>query len=146
MDFTPSAGEELQSEFFVPREHAYEAMKKLFALGDQITPHLLTSEIRTIAGDNLWMSPCYKRPSVAFHFTWKQKPKAVKKILPVIEETLAPYEVRPHWGKVFTMNALTIASRYPKIAHFKELLMQYDPNGKFRNSYLQKYIFASYEQ
>lgn len=144
MAFTPSAGDELQSEFFVPREHAFEAITKLNAIGDQIAPHLLTSEIRTIAADDLWMSMAYQRPSVAFHFTWKQKPKAVQKILPVIEETLAPFDVRPHWGKVFTMDAATIASRYLKMNDFKELLMQYDPKGKFRNQYLQQYIFGHY--
>lgn len=143
MDFTPSAGEELQSEFFIPREHAFEAITKLNKLGDQITPHLLISEIRTIAADDLWMSMAYNRPSVALHFTWKQKPKAVRKILPIIEETLAPYEMRPHWGKVFTLDASTIASRYPKMTDFKELLRQYDPEGKFRNNFLDNYIYST---
>ena len=85
MGFTPSAGKELQSEYFVPRSHAVEAILAVERLRDQITPHLLISEIRTIAADDLWMSTCYKRPSVTIHFTWKQDWPAVQRLLPVIE-------------------------------------------------------------
>jgi len=60
MGFMPSAGKELQSEYFVPRQHAIDAIVAVERLRDLVSPHLLISEIRTIAGDNLWMSPCYK--------------------------------------------------------------------------------------
>ena len=98
MGFTPSAGKELQSEYFVPRQHAVDAILAVENLRDQITPHLLISEIRTIAADNLWMSPCYKQPCVAIHFTWKQDWPDVSKLLPVIEKELGPFQARPHWG------------------------------------------------
>src|SRR5207302_1226114 len=58
MGFTPSAGKELQSEYFVPGPHAVEAILAVERLRDQITPHLLISEIRTIAADSFCMSPC----------------------------------------------------------------------------------------
>src|SRR6266487_5907617 len=102
MGFTPSAGKELQSEYFVPRQHAVEAILAVERLHDQVSPHLMISEIRAIAADDLWMSPCYKQACITLHFTWKQDWPAVSKLLPVIENELAPFHARPHWGKLFT--------------------------------------------
>ena len=91
MNFTPSKGEELQTEYFVPLEHAYEAIRAVEALRDQITPHLFITEFRTIAADDLWMSMAYQRQSMAIHFTWKPEWASVKPILPLIEARLAPF-------------------------------------------------------
>jgi alditol oxidase len=143
MGFTPSAGKELQSEFFVPRKHAVEAILALERLHDKISPHLLVTEIRAIAGDNLWMSPCYRQESVAIHFTWKQDWPAVRKVLPTIERELAPFGVRPHWGKLFTVPPAVLRSRYERLPEFAELAKKYDPQGKFRNEFLNKYIFET---
>src|SRR5579862_4796198 len=96
MGFTPSAGKELQSEYFVPRDKAVDAILAVERLRDQVTPHLLISEIRTIAADDLWMSTCYRRPSVTIHFTWKPDWPAVRRLLPVIEKELSPFQPRPH--------------------------------------------------
>ena len=136
MNFTPSSGEELQSEYSVPRQKAYEAILAVERLRDHITPHLLISELRTIDADHLWMSPCYGRPSLAIHFTWKPEWPAVKKVLPLIEEQLAPFEARPHWAKLFTMAPSRLQSLYPKLPDYRALLKQYDEQGKFRNAFL----------
>jgi len=142
MGFTPSAGKELQSEYFVPRRHAVEAILAVARLHEQVSPHLLISEIRSIAGDDLWMSPCYKEPRVTIHFTWKQDWPAVSKLLPVIETELAPFDVRPHWGKLFTISPEKLRSSYPKLPDFIELCRQTDPQGKFRNDFLNRNIFG----
>jgi xylitol oxidase len=143
MGFTPSAGKELQSEFFVPRQHAVEAILAVERLGDQVSPHLLISEIRAIAADELWLSPCYEQPCVTIHFTWKQDWPAVSKLLPVIEKELAPFHARPHWGKLFTTSPAELRGIYKKMPEFIELSKKYDPQGKFRNEYLNKNIFSS---
>jgi len=142
MGFTPSSGVELQSEYFVPRSHAVEAIQAIARLGKQVGPHLLISEIRTIDADNYWMSPCYHQPSAAIHFTWKQDWPAVQKLLPVIEKELAPFYAKPHWGKLFTMSSAHLASLYEKLPAFRQMLKQYDPTGKFRNDFLSTYIYA----
>ena len=142
MGFTPSAGKELQSEYLVPRKHAIEAIMAVERLRDQVTPHLLISEIRTVAADDLWMSTCYQQPSVAIHFTWKQDWPAVRQLLPVIERELAPFEPRPHWGKLFTVPRETLRSRYPKMPEFIEVAKKYDPKGKFRNDFLNSNLFG----
>jgi len=142
MGFTPSSGVELQSEYFVPRKHAVEAIQAVARLGKQTGPHLFISEIRTIDEDNFWMSPCYKQPSVAIHFTWKQEWAAVKKLLPVIEKELAPFNAKPHWGKLFTMSAARLAALYPQLPAFKKMLHEYDPTGKFKNDFLTRNIYG----
>ncbi|WP_460974684.1 D-arabinono-1,4-lactone oxidase [Spirosoma knui] len=143
MGFTPSSGKELQSEYFVPRKNAVEAILAVERLRDHISPHLLISELRTIDGDNLWMSPCYKQPSLAIHFTWKQDWASVRKVLPMIEKELAPFNARPHWGKLFTLAPSVLQSRYEKLADFKKLVQEYDPQGKFRNEFLSTNLYGS---
>ena len=143
MGFTPSAGKELQSEYFVPRQHAVEAILAVERLRDQVSPHLLISEIRAIAADELWLSPCYEQPCVTIHFTWKQDWPAVRKLLPVIEKELVPFRARPHWGKLFTTSPAELKDIYNKMPEFVELGKKYDPQGKFRNEYLNKNIFSS---
>jgi xylitol oxidase len=143
MGFTPSSGKELQTEYFVPHQHAVEAIMAIQQLGKSITPHLFISEIRTIAADDLWMSPAYQQDSVALHFTWKQEWDAVSKLLPQIEQALAPFNPRPHWGKLFTMAPTTLDSRYTKLTDFKQLVAKYDPNGKFRNAFLEEKLYSA---
>ncbi|MBE9466456.1 D-arabinono-1,4-lactone oxidase [Dyadobacter subterraneus] len=143
MGFTPSSGVELQSEYFVPRKNAVDAIMAVYKLADQVGPHLLTTEIRTIAADNLWMSPCYKQDSVAIHFTWKQDWPNVSKLLPIIERELAPFNARPHWGKMFTMAPARLQSLYEKLPDFQNLIKEYDPQGKFRNGFLDTYVYQN---
>lgn len=143
MGFTPSSGEELQSEYFVPRENAVEALLAIEKMGDQIYPQLLISEIRTIAADDFWLSPAYQQDSVAIHFTWKQNWEEVQKLLPKIEAELAPYNVRPHWGKLFTLAPNVLQSRYSRLPDFMQLVKTYDPQGKLRNAYLTDTIYPA---
>ncbi len=142
MDHTPSSGEELQTEYFVAREDAVDAILALHQMREHITPLIMISEVRTIAADNFWMSPCYKEDRVALHFTWKMDQPAVVKLLPKIEEVLAPFDARPHWGKLFTVSPKLLESHYEKLQDFRELLTQYDPQGKFRNEFLDLNIFG----
>jgi xylitol oxidase len=136
LEFTPSNGDELQSEYFVPRERAAEAFEVLRALGNQFAPVIQVSEVRTIAADELWLSPSQGRATVALHFTWIQDEDVVRPVVATLEEALAPLDVRPHWGKVFAADAATLAERYPKVNDFIALATKYDPAGKFRNEYL----------
>ncbi|MFC5835639.1 FAD-binding protein [Nonomuraea insulae] len=128
-DFPPSgAGDELQSELLVPREHAVKALRELYAIGDRIRPVLQISEVRSVAADDLWLSPFHGRDSVGIHFTWIRDVAAVMPVLELVEETLAPFEPRPHWGKLFT--------RLPECPErFRSLVRRLDPEGKFGNDF-----------
>ena len=143
MNFTPSSGAELQTEYFVAREHAYPAILAVEKLKDEITPHLFITELRTIAADQLWMSPCHQRDSLTIHFTWKREWPAVKALLPRIEAQLAPFAPRPHWAKLFTLPPARIQSQYPRLGDFQALVRRFDPEGKFRNTFLATNVFGA---
>jgi alditol oxidase len=142
MEFTPSSGAELQSEYLVPRHHAVAALRTIDGLRDRVAPLLQVSEVRTIAADDLWLSPCYGQPCVGLHFTWVPDWPGVSALLPLLEEQLAPFEARPHWGKLFTTPPERLDALYPRLPDFRDLLRRYDPTGKFRNAFLDRYIFG----
>jgi xylitol oxidase len=142
MGFTPSSGDELQSEYFVPREHAVEAILAVERLRERVSPHLMISELRTIAADRLWMSTCYRQASLAIHFTWMPDWDSVRQVLPLIERELAPFRARPHWGKLFTLDAGELRKRYERLPDFHRLLKEFDPRGKFRNDFLDTNIYG----
>jgi xylitol oxidase len=141
-DFTPSSGQELQSEYLVPRDHAFQALWAVDGLREDVAPLLQISEVRTIAADELWMSPCYQQACIGIHFTWKKEWEEVRRLLPKLEERLEPFQARPHWGKLFAMAPAQLQSPvlFPKLSDFQSLLRLYDPEGKFRNAFLDKYI------
>jgi xylitol oxidase len=140
MGFTPSSGEELQSEYFVPLANAVEAILAIERLGERVAPHLFISELRTIAADELWMSTAQGRDSLAIHFTWKPDWPAVRELLPLIERELSPFGVRPHWGKLFTLSREELRSRYERLGEFQELVRDLDPGGKFQNRFLATHL------
>ncbi len=142
MGFMPSVGEEIQSEYFVPRKYALDAIEAVHALADKLQPILLVTEIRRIAADELWMSMSYERDSVALHFTWRREPEAVQQVVAQVENALAPFGARPHWGKVFHMKADTIASLYERHSDFVHLAKRLDPRGAFHNEWLRERVFG----
>jgi xylitol oxidase len=141
MSFDPSIGGELQAEYFLAIEYAFEAIMAVEALNEKLFPYLLITEIRTIMADDLWMSPFYKKDSIAIHFLFKPDWENVKILITLIEEKLEPYKPIPHWGKLFMMEPKTLQYRYERINDFRELLKKYDMKGKFRNNFINKYIF-----
>ncbi|KUM29142.1 FAD-binding protein [Arthrobacter sp. EpRS66] len=143
MDFMPSAGDELQTEYLVPREYAVQAITAMRELSSVITPLLLVAEVRTIAADELWLSGNYGRDGIALHFTWKLQQEDVEAVLPQIESALAPFAVRPHWGKLFAATATDLQKLYPKFNDFIELAQRLDPAGKFRNEFLNRNLFGA---
>ena len=140
MDFTPSNGEELQTEYMVPRRHSLAALRAVQAMSEQVAALLQITEIRTIAADDLWMSTCYHQSCVALHFTWVKDWPAVRQLLPIIEDALAPFDARPHWGKLFTMPPARLQGLYEQLPRFRGLLQSFDPEGKFRNEFMDTYI------
>lgn len=140
MNFTPSSGHEIQTEYLVPRQHAYEAILAVEKLRDRITPHLFITELRCIAADDLWMSMAYQQDSLAIHFTWKPEAAAVNAVIPQIEQALKPFRPRPHWAKVNTIPAAELRAAYPKYVEFEALTKRFDPQGKLRNAYLERVL------
>ena len=139
LGFTPSGGDELQSEYVVPRVDGADALRELRRLAPVVSPLLLISEIRTVAADTLWLSPFYERESIAFHFTWKPLAAEVLAVLPRIEAVLAPFGARPHWGKLFIESVAGLEAVYPKLPAFRELRRRFDGTGTFANEFIARY-------
>ncbi len=140
LDFTPGSGDELQSEYLLQRAGATDALRALRPIAGQMARVLRICEIRTIAADEAWLSPSYRRDSVAFHFTWVKDWAAVEPVLAQIEERLAPLQARPHWGKLFVMSPEAVRGLYPRLDDFRQLMRGYDPAGRFRNDLLDRYF------
>jgi xylitol oxidase len=138
LGFTPSNGDELQSEYLVPRRNILAALTGLREIGPSIAPLLLITEIRTMTADRLWLSGAYDTDAVGVHFTWKKLPTEVGELLPTIEAILLPLGGRPHWGKVFAAGVDQIAPLYPRFDDFRALVAEHDPNGIFGNNFLSR--------
>jgi alditol oxidase len=138
LDGTPSFGDEIQSEYFVARSDAPAALGAMRALGARIEPHLLVSELRTAASDDLWLSGAYQRDFLAIHFTWRNDPVGVNSVLPLIEAALEPFSARAHWGKLHRFDAAAIARVHPRIADARAVFERLDPEGRFANAHLQR--------
>ncbi|MEV4343777.1 FAD-binding protein [Actinoplanes sp. NPDC049596] len=141
-EFTPSNGSELQSEYHVARANGLAALDAVAAIRDQVAPVLQVCEVRTIAADDLWLSPNYQRDSVALHFTWIADTDAVLPVVTALEAALAPFDARTHWGKVFTQDPAVIRAQYPHFADFQALAQRLDPNRTFRNPWLDALLGA----
>jgi xylitol oxidase len=142
LEFTPSSGDELQSEYLLPRETLVAALWALHRIRDTIAPVLQVCEIRSVAADDLWLSPAHDRDSIALHFTWVADTPAVLPVVAAIEAALKPFAARPHWGKVFGTDPDTVRALWPRLPDVERLVRAHDPAGKFRNDMLDRYLPA----
>ncbi|MGH2551546.1 MAG: D-arabinono-1,4-lactone oxidase [Thermomicrobiales bacterium] len=142
MDSVPASGNEIQTEFMVARPYAIAAIKAVREIAPVIQPYLWVSEIRTVAADDFWLSSAYGTDTVCIHFSLRHDQEAVDRLLPIIEATLAPFNPRPHWGKVFVATASDLEPRYERLSDFRNLASRLDPRGAFRNAYLDRHVFG----
>ncbi|MBY0177952.1 D-arabinono-1,4-lactone oxidase [Curtobacterium herbarum] len=140
IESVPSVGSEVQSEHFVPLRHAAAALDALRGLADRIQPHLHVCELRTMAADDLWLSPTQGEDVLCIAFTWKKHPEQVAALLPDLEARLAPFGGRPHWGKMSSLDGSAVAALYPRVSAFRELVERRDPAGKFRSAFGERVL------
>jgi xylitol oxidase len=138
LESTPSNGDEIQTEYFVALEDGADALHAVRELGEDIAPHLLITELRTVAADSLWLSGAYGRDTLAIHFTWRNDLAAVRSLTPRIEAALAPFGARPHWGKVHSVTADAVAAVTPRLADAREQFERLDPDARFSNEHLRR--------
>lgn len=92
-------------------------------------------EFRTVAGDDIWLSPfkAEVNESVAFHqyagMEWRE-------LFAAIEPILRDHGGRPHWGKRHTLTRAAVDALYPAAEDFRRVRRALDPDGKFLNSHL----------
>lgn len=142
LDAVPASGDELQTEFMVSRQNAIPALRALREIAPRLQPHLMISELRSMAADDLWMSMAYGVDTLGLHFSWSKDPAAVARLLPDLEAALAPFAPRPHWGKLFLTQAAEIQGRYERFRDFRQLAESLDPRGAFRNEFLERHLWG----
>ncbi|HET6209446.1 MAG TPA: FAD-binding protein [Jatrophihabitans sp.] len=140
LEFTPSSGDEIQSEYFVGRQHAVAAIEAVHGLAGRLAPVLQVAEIRTVAADRLWLSPCYRTDRVALHFTWIDDLARVRPVVRELEARLADFDAVPHWAKLFELEPARLAALHPRLADFGALARRFDPAGKFGNAWTRRYL------
>jgi xylitol oxidase len=141
LEFTPSNGHELQSEFFVDRAHGPAAVRAVAQLAPVLAPVLQIGELRSIRSDEFWLSPTSGIDSLGLHFTWVLDEPAVRDAVAALEAALAPFDPRPHWAKVFTLPAGTVRARYSRLGEFAALAARWDPQRTFANAFLEHYLY-----
>jgi xylitol oxidase len=138
----PGMLDQIQSEYILPLSKATEAMSRLRAMGERIDRDLEITELRSMKADSLWLSPAYGHDAFAIHCTWKKRPEAVAEVTRAIETALLPLGGRPHWGKLIHARGRELDAVYPKLEDFRTLVRRYDPEGKFRNAFLDAHVFG----
>ena len=138
--FTPSTGAEIQAEYLIPAAHAVAALDALRPLEPVFAPLLIAAEVRTVAADTAWLAPSSGRQSVGLHFTFRREVDAVASAVQRIEEAIAPFDPRPHWGKVSAASPERLREAYPRLDDFAALTRELDPNGRFRNAFLERVL------
>lgn len=138
LEATPSSGDELQTEYLMPIGNAPAALEQLRQLGGRLPALATTTEVRTVAADDFWLSPAYQTDSVAVHFTWKPDQPGVQALLPELEARLGPLGARPHWGKLFATPADRLSRLYPRFGDAADAMRRWDPNGRFSNDFLRR--------
>jgi alditol oxidase len=141
-DVAPTPADQIQSEYLIGRPKLGEVVSIIRSMADRVDPLLHMTEIRTMAADDLWLSPAYRQAAIGVHFTWKKEIDAVDAMTRELEAALIPLGARPHWAKVIHADAATLAPLYPRMADFRACAARYDPEGKFRNDYLDRHVFG----
>ena len=140
LGFTPSNGDEIQSEFHLPRRHGAAAVEALIRVRDRFASMIQVTEFRAVAADTLWLSPQYQRDTLSMHFTWLPDKEGVNAAVRHVEDALAPFDALPHWGKVFS--SAHVGARYARLADFRSIRDRMDPAGKFSNPWLETVVFG----
>lgn len=96
-------------------------------------------EIRVSAADDIPLSTASGRDSayLAFHLPASLDHEAY---FGLIAKVLDGYGYRPHWGKLHTLDAEILRTRYPRFDEFVGLRNSLDPNGIFSNEYLDRVL------
>jgi FAD-linked oxidoreductase len=127
-----------EMEYTVPAEVGPQCLAEvLHTIKKQKIPVIFPIEARYIKGDDVWLSPFYKRDgfSISCH---NFHDKDYKKYFAAIEPIFWKYDGRPHWGKIHTLAAPEFAARYERFNDFVKLRRELDPDGRFLNDHLRK--------
>ena len=130
-----------EMEYAVPFERGADCIREIVA---EIRKKRINTgfplEYRSVAADDMWLSPFYRRESATIAVHQYHKVETTP-LFNACEGIFRTHEGRPHWGKLHTRSRDELANLYPAFERFCSLRRELDPKGKFLNSYLRE-IFA----
>ena len=130
----------LEMEYGLPLADVPEAIERIGRLvGTLPFPPLFPIEVRASAADDIALSTASGRDSgwIAVHQYVGTPHQAY---FQGVEAIMADYGGRPHWGKLHYLDAAALAPRYPRWQEFQAVRRELDPDGRFRNAYLDRVL------
>jgi xylitol oxidase len=135
LDVEPNPARNLQSEYMVPRAQASTAIARLREIGDRIDRHLSATEIRSMTGDALWLSPSFGDDRISIHFSWLRESQAVAALTAEIEEMLLPLGGRRIGGRSSTRARPTSCRSIRNCLRFVTWPVPMTPTGNSATSF-----------
>ena len=135
-----------ESEYAIPLESAAEAVERLAGIVRGAVPAYRVNfpvEVRFVPGDDIPMSPATGRDS-CYVGAYVASSKWTGPYHRDFERLMGEYGGRPHWGKLFSRTAEDFAKLYPRYRPFNALRRACDPNGVFRNAFVDR-VFGETE-
>lgn len=128
----------VEMEYAVPAEHGVACFRELRECMRRRHPDVFWPvEYRTLAADELPLSPAYGRDTVTLslhqgvELPWRE-------FFADGEAIFRNYRGRPHWGKLHGLAARELRALYPKWDDFHALRRELDPRGRFLNAHLRE--------
>ena len=130
-----------EMEYEIPAENGPAALREAMALvRDKRWPIIFPFEFRTVAADDIWISPMNGRACVSISFHQYAK-MAWREAFEGVERVFQAAGGRPHWAKRHTLTSADVLRLYPDAPRFAAVRKRVDPGGKFLNQHLAE-LFA----
>ena len=129
-----------EMEYALPREHGPEAVRRVIEwVHANRYPVFFPIEVRVSAGDDALLSPAHERDS-AYIAVHQYRGMEWRPYFEAVEEIMAAYRGRPHWGKRHFQTAASLAPLYPRWADFAAARDELDPGRVFANEYAERVL------
>lgn len=132
-----------EQEYAIPRAAVPDALAEVKTLIERKGWRIsFPVEVRSAAADDNWLSTAYGRESgyIAVHRYYREDPTEYFR---AVEDIMAAYDGRPHWGKMHTRDAEALRELYPRFDDFLAVRDRLDPDRRFENAYLRRVLGAS---
>jgi len=130
----------VEMEYGIPLEYLPEAVQRVREVTKHLSfPSLFPIEVRVSAADDIVLSTGFGRLNgwIAVH---QYVGAPYESYFQQVADIMDSYGGRPHWGKMHYLNAAQLCERYPRWGEFQELRAALDPDGTFRNEYLDRVL------
>jgi L-gulono-1,4-lactone dehydrogenase len=129
-----------EMEYALPREHGPEAARRVIEwVRSNRYPVFFPIEMRVSAADDALLSPAHERDS-AYIAVHQYRRMEWRPYFEAVEEIMASYGGRPHWGKRHFQTAATLAPLYPRWTDFEAARDELDPGRVFANEYAERVL------